>query len=307
MFGSQILEIVIGMMLIYLLFSLLMTALREIIEAFMKTRAVDLERALAEMLADQAGDKDRKALFAHPLVFSLFPGAYQPTNFEVQTASWRPATTETPSYIPGGLFADAVLDLQASGRLVSSGKAVDALLRQAGDDPAIRRAKIIAWYDAAMERATGWYKRRTQKLLLVLGLALAVCLNVNSVTLVDYLSVNDALREQLVAAAEDQARAGAARRPPACAGVPSPACIEALNGELQGLKLPIGWNAEGQAPWRALIGEFAQDWMLGLARLAVLVAGFVATALALSLGAPFWFDLLSKAVNVRSTLKPDAP
>jgi hypothetical protein len=311
MFGSQSLEIVIGMMLIYLLFSLLMTALREIIEAFVKTRAVDLERALAEMLGDPNGTGDRTALFTHPLIFSLFPGAYRPTGFAAGTATsaaapWRPSARETPSYIPGELFADAMLDLEAGGKLGTSAAVMEALLRRAGDDPAIRREKIIAWYDATMERATGWYRRRTQKLLLALGLGLAIGLNINSATLVDHLSTNDALREQLVAAAAAQGAAGAAARPDACTDESSPACVKALNGQIQGLKLPVGWNAEGQAPWRALAGTFGQDWLLGLGRLLVLLAGFAATALAVSLGAPFWFDLLSKVVNVRSTLKPDA-
>jgi hypothetical protein len=34
------------------------------------------------------------------------------------------------------------------------------------------------------------------------------------------------------------------------------------------------------------------------------VLGWLVTALALSLGAPFWFDMLNKFMVVRSTIKP---
>jgi len=36
----------------------------------------------------------------------------------------------------------------------------------------------------------------------------------------------------------------------------------------------------------------------------VRILGWLVTALALSLGAPFWFDLLNKFIVVRSTVKP---
>jgi hypothetical protein len=35
--------------------------------------------------------------------------------------------------------------------------------------------------------------------------------------------------------------------------------------------------------------------------------GFLITAFAISLGAPFWFDLLSKLMRVRTSLQPAAP
>ena len=36
----------------------------------------------------------------------------------------------------------------------------------------------------------------------------------------------------------------------------------------------------------------------------ILLAGYLATAFAVMLGAPFWFDLLGKLMVVRSTVKP---
>jgi hypothetical protein len=39
----------------------------------------------------------------------------------------------------------------------------------------------------------------------------------------------------------------------------------------------------------------------------VKILGLLVTVLAISLGAPFWFDLLNRLVNLRSTGKPPDP
>jgi hypothetical protein len=59
--------------------------------------------------------------------------------------------------------------------------------------------------------------------------------------------------------------------------------------------LPIGWSSAEIPP------NGASSW-LWLTK----VAGWLLTALALSLGAPFWFDLLNKLVNIRHGMtKPE--
>jgi hypothetical protein len=51
------------------------------------------------------------------------------------------------------------------------------------------------------------------------------------------------------------------------------------------LRLPIGWGA-AREPWT----ERILGWLL--------------TIFAVSLGAPFWFDVLNKFIVIRSTVKP---
>lgn len=55
MFNSQVLDVGIGLVLCFLLVSLILTAVRETIEAFSRSRSLDLERALSELLRDKAG------------------------------------------------------------------------------------------------------------------------------------------------------------------------------------------------------------------------------------------------------------
>jgi hypothetical protein len=57
--------------------------------------------------------------------------------------------------------------------------------------------------------------------------------------------------------------------------------------------LPIGWQ---DFPDELTSGSFVT--------LVVKLVGLILTSLAVSLGAPFWFDLLSKFMNVRGTGQP---
>lgn len=78
MFGSEFLDVAIGLVFIYALVSILCTAVREGIEAWLKTRAAYLEHGVRELLADPQGHGLAKAVFEHPLIYGLYHGEYQP-------------------------------------------------------------------------------------------------------------------------------------------------------------------------------------------------------------------------------------
>jgi hypothetical protein len=73
--------------------------------------------------------------------------------------------------------------------------------------------------------------------------------------------------------------------------------------QLDSLGLPIGWPGNGDTTmtwpgwhWKTKGGWWWQLYWHGV--------GWLLTALAISLGAPFWFDMLNKLIVVRSTVKP---
>jgi len=109
MFGSAILETAIGLILIYLLLSLICSSAREGLEAIMKSRATTLERGIAELLRTSAGGASTKsnglvaALYNHPLIYSLYRGEYVSGGKNL------------PSYIPARSFALALMDIVVRG------------------------------------------------------------------------------------------------------------------------------------------------------------------------------------------------
>src|SRR3954447_23941024 len=98
MLGSEILEVAIGLVLVFLIASLTATTIREIIEAVLKTRAIHLERGLRQLLDDPDGKGVTSELFDHPLLFGLFSGTYRPGQLQPMYRSWVGKTLRiTPS------------------------------------------------------------------------------------------------------------------------------------------------------------------------------------------------------------------
>jgi hypothetical protein len=391
MFNSSVLDIAIGLVLVYLLISILLTSVSETIEAFLKSRASDLEHALSELF--QGDQTMLRAFYEHPLISGLYRGLYRrgpataaavaagadgtdgaaaavANETAPAIAAAAPATMpgghgNLPSYIPREAFSAAVMDLLESegGGGDRLKQAVAALGARHGSSPAAIRRAVEGWYDGAMDRASGWFKRRTQLRLFLLGLAIAVIGNVNSVTIAQYLASNQEAREGLVQMASatlpDAAQHGAAPTPKsgaaanptapnaaaanadasdvnsvnaaaadipigenvttdgnastdaatnaAAASADRNAWLRDQHGKLQALGLPIGWSDPVVALMKT--GFPAADpasysglrWWLALI---ILLAGYLVTAFAVMLGAPFWFDILNKLMIVRSTVKP---
>ena len=413
MFNSQILDVAIGMIFIYLLLSLMCSAANEVIESLLKKRAKHLEQGLRELLQNQ--DLVAK-VYNHSLVNGLFGGRY------------IPRSRRLPSYIPSSNFALALMDLVLPGQAanatamsgaaratvspptppasphvminVSGSPALGAaapppavavaapvvlpnpleplrnalqnfpypevraallpLVDAAGNDAARARENIEGWFNASMDRVSGWYKRRAQVILLIIGLIVTMGLNADSIIVAKRLASDRALRESVVAAADSYAKANAtanstqsptptptptpkpaaATKPPTSATpTPTPAVVAAATPKpsnspaptpdaclkddcidpespkcklkksqckLQELGLPIGWDLpdEPQTKWPGLHFWSGNFWIGWAVQSRLHFLGWLLTALAISLGAPFWFDMLNKFIVVRGTVKP---
>ena len=159
---------------------------------------------------------------------------------------------------------------------------------------AATRRSLEAWFDDGMDRVSGWYKRKTQFVLFAIGLVIAVGLNVDSIAIGRTLWISPALRSYSVAAAEQYARTQGAITPKASDDL----------SVLESLSLPFGWNP-AKYPWMETRTEgIGSSQQFSKTRLLIVVTGWFLTAIAMTLGAPFWFDLLNQIMVIRSTIKP---
>jgi hypothetical protein len=163
-------------------------------------------------------------------------------------------------------------------------KPLAVFVRDATGDLERFRGNLERWFDDAMDRVSGFYKRKVQLAVLAYAILVTAALNIDSVAFATRLWTDDLVRSAAVAAAERQQQdpaSGATR----------------LLEEVKELNLPLGWSSADplRDPPSGLAG-----WLLKLLGLAV-------TVLALSLGAPFWFDLLSRVARLRSTGPPPPP
>ncbi|WP_175942828.1 hypothetical protein [Caballeronia sp. BCC1704] len=348
MFDSAILEVAIGIVFIYLLLSLMCTALREGVEGWLRTRASYLENGIRELLFDSEGTGLAKLLYEHPLVYSLFPGSYA-SPASGQTAGLFTRGHKLPAYIPSANFAAALIDIigrgpsPADGAATGDGKEhpnarathpisiadVRAHIATIGN-PSVQRAVLAAldtasgdlekakknlenWYDSAMDRISGRYRRSTQGVLFWLGLFVAVGFNVDTISLADYLYRNETQRGAIVAQAGSIARDAKGQA----------SSYEDVKNQIASLQLPIGWDflfqqgskdrasrlaAEQSSDYappggRTLVDDLRPAWDKYHAWL-MKPLGWLLTAVAITLGAPFWFDILNKFMVIRSTVKP---
>ena len=331
MFGSRILEVAIGIIFVFLLVSMICSAIREGIESWVKARAAFLEQGIRELLHDRHAVGIARSLYTHPLIYGLYAAEYHPRSATRKLNAFTPGR-DLPSYIPSRSFALALLDIAARGTgmhgTASSPAAPElslALARVnvlnlengpvqrvvlgaidlAHGDMELAIANIAAWYDSAMDRVSGAYKRATQKLLLGIGMTVAVVLNVNILAIAHHLFRDDVERATLVAHAESVARdtsflEGNAQLQYARA-----------RATLDSLRLPIGWDdMQLTVPWDTRIVRDASGAERSVTELRLWayvfepLVGWTLAALAAMLGAPFWFDLLNKVMVVRSTVKP---
>ncbi|HEU4562146.1 MAG TPA: hypothetical protein VFS20_30235 [Longimicrobium sp.] len=337
MFGSVILDVAIGLILVYLLMSLLCSTIREGLEGWLKTRSVHLERGIRELLHDPSGTTLASDVYNHPLVQSLYKGEYDPSQIRTRkkqdgTVEYQsvPARGHLPSYIPSANFALALLDVVARGPSTADPGTADSdapVLNLAGirarigqiQNPPVQRAllaaidtangdltraqkNVEAWFDSSMDRVSGWYKRRTQLVLFLIGLVVAVLLNVDSFGIAQFLYRDKPTRDALVAQAATVSRDANF--------VTQPRSVEQIRASIDSLRLPIGWARDSTGELYRLTPSGRQDvhrnesWLKWFADLLGASGGWLMTAFAVSFGAPFWFDLLNKVMVVRSTVKP---
>ena len=314
--------------------------MNEGLESLLRNCAIDLEAGIRNLLGDKTGSwwasflpwvnsiKDAgitREFYTHPLIRSLFgsetrPPSYVPArNFalalmDLLTADGnllRGATENSQAAAPGVLFlVDTINGVAVPDSLK---KAIDALVTAANGNPEQSRINIESWFNSSMDRVSGWYKSRTQKILFCLGVVIAVGVNADSIAIVRNLATAKNLQAVVSAAEKVSAQ-------PLPSGQDPQAQIKTALTQLTGLDIGLGWAGEKQQPGtldRMKIPPTFDKmactvetwpcsdpigWSLHLLWLHGL--GWLISAAALSLGAPFWFDTLNRFIVVRSTVKP---
>ncbi len=162
-------------------------------------------------------------------------------------------------------------------------KTLEALLDSAEGNLEKISRNIEVWFDDSMDRVSGWYKRTAKKWMMGIAFLLAVALNVDSIEVAKELWRQPTMRAVIVENAATFVSSDNSQT--------VELTIEELEGQLNQLQLPIGWPT----PW-GLSFDNAGLILLSL-------TGWIFTAVAVSLGAPFWFDGLGKLLSIRAAGK----
>ncbi len=331
---STIIQIAISVTVIYFIFSILVYVAVEWFSGLIELRGVTLRKAILEAFNDNLNKDFGALIYSHPQVEYLkrtldsLPAYIPSKNVAVSLIDLIGKNSNPPQYkVDEKTQTLSVIETNDSSpecpyKLYNAGlkKLNDShfktlllsLSQQASNLETLTR-NIEDWYNNYMDRVTGWYKKRIRKVVLIAAIIVTVAFNVDSIYIMRAVTVDPQLRSKLNSVADDILADSALNQLTEEARLGHNVIIDSLvkssNGNrdslirdymekrqsqykdltqrMGGWDLPIGWKLKKEHSYLFII------------------LGWFITVLALSAGAPFWFDLLKKLVNVRNAgLKP---
>ncbi|MGD1914342.1 MAG: hypothetical protein ACFB2X_26955 [Rivularia sp. (in: cyanobacteria)] len=158
------------------------------------------------------------------------------------------------------------------------------------------RQEIEYSFDTSMERASGVYKRNAKGIALLIGFTISIVANVDAFHMVRRLSTNSALRNTIVNNAGEIIVQNQENLNYVDIGTLKSQTEEALSD----ISLPIGW---GEANLKQQVGLLPSRnaGIVPFFRFVRAIPGWIISGIAISMGTPFWFDLISKVIKVRNT------
>lgn len=319
---GNIANIAISLAFLFVVMSMIASTVQEMAAGMWNSRGRYLRHAIGQMFGDPAMTGLARDFYANPLIAGLLPPGTNLPRLAWLRRVLPFVVPRLPSYIPPATFADALTDmLERTGALQTGAMqpALAALWRTAAADKAAFKIRLAAWYTAATDRQSGRYKRNVQRTLFGYGLLAAVALNVDTLTIAGTLWSSANTQQVATIAAQATAAAKASTDP-----AHKPVTLQSELATLHALRLPIGWGTTDGciivyhvlhfAPFSAIPRLICPAATAVMEPLPAPIAGqrpltkvdsarwlgWVLTALAISLGAQFWFDLISKLANLRA-------
>jgi hypothetical protein len=307
MFSSPILDVVVGVLFAFMSISIAASATNEALASFLNRRGKALLDGIQDLLnRNSDGTALALEIYNHSLVHpqgdgtattindlgGKLPAYIEPAQFAAALVDGlltvfppkpdggtKPIAAPTDGATALAIVADPAIvppsPLQSAIEQITDPQLKRTLLTlyDRADGEASRFEKAVAgWFDGAMDHVSGVYKRYSQLWAFLIALLLVLLLNVDTLYLAKTLW-------QHPDAAQHLGGSGGALAADAQAAV----------GQLQQSGLPIGWTPgyfTDHAAW--------WTWLIAL-------TGWLITAGSTLFGAPFWFDLLQKIVQLRGS------
>ncbi|MGB3761421.1 MAG: hypothetical protein WBA07_34425 [Rivularia sp. (in: cyanobacteria)] len=153
-------------------------------------------------------------------------------------------------------------------------------------------------FNSSMERATGVYKRNSKGVALLIGFAIAVLSNADAFHMISRLSTDSALRNTIV----NNAGQIIVQNQDNLKYIDIGTLRSQTEEVLSDISLPIGWT---QVNIKQQVGSIptVNAGLPSFFKFARAIPGWIISGVAIAMGAPFWFDVISKVSSVRNTGK----
>lgn len=269
---NPIIDVAIGLVFFYVLLSLVVSSVQEWVASLKGMRSQNLYEGICRFIGHEYAEK----VYEHPLIRNLSKEGKKPSYIDPGTLSTVLLTLVAKDKKQKAFFECGVDEIREVLGQIDSNHSLygilDALLGKDDEDVEKVRDRLAEWFDEGMTRIAGWYKRKVKVVVCILATAVTVGLNASTIHIAEKLWQDDALRASVAQQAQE-----------------FPAQNEINGSQVEPLKIlesfPIGWKG---------FPENVSEWIKAL-------FGWFITIAAVSLGAPFWFDLLGKVANMRGS------
>lgn len=277
--NSSFIDVLIGLSLVYLVFSTTCSVITEWWSRLTTARPLQLRDYVAEMLCDAHWAE--QTFYGHPLIQAL---STQHLKMRSGTVSQR-----LPSYIPERTFALTLMDLafkeETAHHLTLRDEipprlkvTLHALTNCTRSSCQHTQDRLERWFKESMGRLTGRYTRYAQTAIVVASTLVTIGFNVDTLLLIKSFSLNPARTQAAVALANNLTQKSS----------DAGEAVSKLMPAFEKLDLPLGWPDAAWAPTNT-----------GVEYVLAKILGWLLTISAVSLGAPFWFDVLGRFTNIR--------
>ncbi len=297
------LEVIVGLLFTYLLLSLLGTTLNELISSWLGWRGNYLDEGLKRLLEYKDNPKVYESfksnpfyrqLKQHDLFFrkSKAPDYLSSSNFVsilIHSLNGLGGPGQKSGSAPDNI-QESISDIIADMPEGTLKKVLEQFSPENRENLKAYKAQLEVWFNTVMEQASGWYKRHLQIFTLFIGLLIAGVFNADSFQIYHHLATNSIARQMLASMAASY--------------VGEHNTLPTYEANWKGVKevisdsqfsetvniLGLGWQGVGDEP--------------DLKKWPRRIVGWFITSLAISMGAPFWFDLLKKLISLRGESEP---
>ena len=282
MFNSTAIEVVIGLVFIYILYSLLVTIITELIAGVLNQKGRILKKGVKRMLDDEDQELFSDEFLKRPEIKYLCNKNRLPSYINASTFSKAMINVLQKANDAGEVFGEYMKKLEEEKDKSETKELIYNLMVEANGNLDNFKELLGNWFDETMDRVAGWYKRRIQLITFIIGIVIAFALNVDTIAIAKKLTRESDTRLELVKVATEYAAEDFAAD---STTVQINAGMNEIVQQIQDQEsiISLGWP-----PLDPRTGDF---WLY--------VLGCLTTAIALSLGAPFWFDILNKLSKLR--------
>lgn len=279
---SSILEVAIGLALIYYVLSLVVSYVSSKILEWTELRAKTLEAGLVDLLKDPGM---LQSFWDHPLIKLLRPQRLKLLSTAKKTLKVEEIASDTFSMVflstltTGVAATPTLAEIQQAINKLPEGdlkKSLTEMLKSGVDSVEKLRLSIERWFDDTMAGVSALYKQHARRIVISIALAVTLLLGVDSIQLARFLYLQPVARNVLIEQANQIIeQEGAAEE-------------EAMQylADLQEMDLPLIWSAP--------LPDNPGDWLLK-------ILGILITWGAIAQGASFWYQNLKKLREVTTS------